>query len=355
MKESYTEGATRTARNLIEAVSDVNAKGGAILVFLHKSVDGDCIGSACGICQVLRSLGAESYVMMPEELPEKMSFLNVGDLLFHPLADTPEAKEFASGRTINGKPFSFAVAVDCAEGDRMGGCGEIFDSCKDHIIIDHHCSVLTRADNMWIVPEASSACELCFYVSCKIAELLGKERGEVIDTLSARCFMAGIVTDTGRFTYKNTHSETLIAAGDLMELGADVSSVCYNLFDRKEKGKFMLSAEARSKVEFYADGKFAFVAVPHDLFVKHSADSDGVDDVVSSMRDIDGVEVAIVLRELESGEIRANIRSQNDFDSAAFAENYGGGGHMRAAGFTVKGADIMSLAEDVKAKVLEIL
>ena len=57
MKERYTEGATRTARNLIEAVSDVNAKGGAILVFLHKSVDGDCIGSACGICQGLRTLG----------------------------------------------------------------------------------------------------------------------------------------------------------------------------------------------------------------------------------------------------------------------------------------------------------
>ena len=352
MKDSYTEGATRTAKNLIKAVSDVNAKGGSILIFLHKSVDGDCIGSACGLCSVLRSIGADAYVMMPEELPENMSFLNVEDLLFHPLADTPEAKEFASAGTIGGKPYVFAVAVDCAEGSRMGGCGEIFDSCSDNIIIDHHASVVTRADNLWIVPEASSACELCFYVSCKIAEILGKERKDVIGPLAARCLMAGMVTDTGRFTYKNTHSETLTSAGELMELGADVSSVCYNLFDRKKKAKFMLSAEARSRVEFYAGGKFAFVTVPYELFVKHGAGPDGVDDVVSSMRDIDGVEVAIVLRELESGEIRANIRSQNDFDSAAFAEIYGGGGHVRASGFTVRDRDLNALAEDVKANVL---
>ena len=202
------------------------------------------------------------------------------------------------------------------------------------------------------MPEASSACELCFYVSCKIAEIMGKERSEVIAPLAARCLMAGMVTDTGRFTYKNTHSETLTSAGELMELGADVSSVCYNLFDRKKKAKFMLSAEARSRVEFYADGRFAFVTVPYELFVKHGAGPDGVDDVVSSMRDIDGVEVAIVLRELESGEIRANIRSQDYFDSAAFAEVYGGGGHVRASGFTVRGRDLNELAEDVKANVL---
>ena len=352
MKDNYTEGATRTARNLIQAVSDVNAKNGVILIFLHKSVDGDCIGSACGLCSVLRSIGADAYVMMPEELPENMNFLNVGDLLFHPLGDTPEAKEFASAGTIDGKPYVFAVAVDCAEGARMGGCGEIFDSCSSNIIIDHHASVLTRADNLWIVPEASSACELCFYVSCKIAEIMDKERSKVIAPLAARCLMAGMVTDTGRFTYKNTHSETLTSAGELMELGADVSSVCYNLFDRKKKAKFMLSAEARSRVEFYADGRFAFVTVPYELFVKHGAGPDGVDDVVSSMRDIDGVEVAIVLRELESGEIRANIRSQDYFDSAAFAEVYGGGGHVRASGFTVRGRDLNELAENVKANVL---
>ena len=116
MKDIYTEGAARSARNLIEAVSNVNAKGGAILIFLHKSVDGDCIGSACGLCSVLRSIGADAYVMMPEELPENMSFLNIEGLLFHPLFDTPEAAAFAKDRTIDGKPFMLAVAVDCAEG-----------------------------------------------------------------------------------------------------------------------------------------------------------------------------------------------------------------------------------------------
>ena len=82
---------------------------------------------------------------------------------------------------------------------------------------------------------------------------------------------------------------------------------------------------------------------------------DGVDDVVSAMRDIDGVELAIVLRELESGEIRGNIRSQDYFDCSKFAEIYGGGGHLRAAGFTAKNIEIYKLAEEIVSKVQDAL
>ena len=167
--------------------------------------------------------------------------------------------------------------------------------------------------------------------------------------------MAGIVTDTGRFTYKNTHPETLTAAGELMELGAGISEVCFNLFDRKKKSKFMLSAIARSRVQFYAGGKLAVTVVPHELFEQCGAGDDGVDDVVSAMRDIDGVELAIVLRELGDGEIRANIRSCDVFNSAAFAENFGGGGHVRAAGFTLHNVDLNVLAEEVIGKATELL
>ena len=80
------------------------------------------------------------------------------------------------------------------------------------------------------------------------------------------------------------------------------------------------------------------------------AGPDGVDDVVSAMRDIDGVELAIVLRELENGEIRGNVRSQEYFDCSTFAAGFGGGGHVRAAGFNASG-DINELAEEVIKRV----
>jgi phosphoesterase RecJ-like protein len=73
------------------------------------------------------------------------------------------------------------------------------------------------------------------------------------------------------------------------------------------------------------------------------------------MRDIDGVELAIVLRELENGEIRGNIRSQEYFDCSKFAEGFGGGGHVRAAGFTVKNGNIYEIAGEIVKRVRDII
>jgi phosphoesterase RecJ-like protein len=196
---------------------------------------------------------------------------------------------------------------------------------------------------------------MVFYVAEQISAITGKEMKDIITSNAAKAVLAGIVTDTGRFTFKNTRPETLESAGLLIELGGDISEVCYNLFDRKTKQKFRLSAKARSEVQFYFDDKFAMTVVPYSQFVEYNAGPDGVDDVVSAMRDIDGVELAIVLRELENGEIRGNIRSQDYFDCSKFAETYGGGGHMRAAGFTAKNIDIYKLAEDIVNKVQDAL
>ena len=103
------------------------------------------------------------------------------------------------------------------------------------------------------------------------------------------------------------------------------------------------------------DGKFALTVVPYEQFVEYGAGPDGVDDVVSALRDIDGVELAIVLRELENGDVRGNIRSQDYFDCSKLAESLGGGGHLRAAGFTVSGRDINEFADEIIKKVREAL
>lgn len=117
----------------------------------------------------------------------------------------------------------------------------------------------------------------------------------------------------------------------------------------------MMSAKARSIVRFFCDGKFALSVVPYELFTEFNAGPDSVDDVVSAMRDIDGVELAIVLRQLENGEVRANVRSQSYFDCNKFAEQFGGGGHVRAAGFTCSDHNIDDVAEKVIEKVQNIL
>lgn len=355
MRERYKEGSLRSAKNLLSIIEKTKTNDEAVLVFLHRNVDGDCIGSASGICSILRSFGVDAYVAIPEQLPENMKFLGIEDLFFQPDGDNHLAEEFTTSGTLAGKKIGAAVSCDISDSSRMGSCGVIFDSVEPKIIIDHHASVTARSDNLWIDPDASSASEMVFYVAQQITELTGRELKDILKPNAAKAVLSGIVTDTGRFTFKNTRPETLEAAGHLIELGGDISEVCYNLFDRKTKQKFLLSAEARSETQFYYDDKFAMTVVPYDLFKRFNAGPDGVDDVVSAMRDIDGVELAIVLRELENGEIRGNIRSQEYFDCSKFAEGFGGGGHVRAAGFTVKNGNIYEIAGEIVKRVRDII
>ena len=350
MKELYFEGASCMAKIIIDKIDDLKKTDGAVLVFPHKSVDGDCVGSSCAMVSIIRNLGGNAWVCMPEELPSNMSFLDVDDLLFYP------QENFIRGDLlVHGKRYETAFSVDCSEGHRMGENCEIFEYYEDSLDVDHHEVTHLSAPLKWIEPGASSACEMVFYVAERIAEFTGKSISGVIDTRSAKCLMAGIVTDTGRFTYTNTKPETLETAGILMELGGNITEVCYNLFDLKTPSEFAISSAACSSARFYCDGKLAIVTVTSEMFEKYHANTDEISDVVSRLRDVGGVEFACVLRETDKDTVRGNLRSKTDFDCSIFAEKYGGGGHKRAAGFTVKGRDINDLAEEIVSEASAVL
>lgn len=343
MKEIYRNDSLRMAQAVLDAAGRAAASSGRILVFPHKSVDGDCIGSSCSMAAVLRKLGAQAFVAMPERLPENMSFLNVSDLLVYPGEDPEEGR------------CDIAFAVDCSEGSRMGVCGDFFDNCPDKLVIDHHASVRMKGDNMWVMPEASSASELCYYTAVSLSQILEKDVSELIDKRTAECLLTGIVTDTGRFTYRNTSPETLTASGELMELGAEVAIVCYYLFDRKKVQEFYISNQACADAELLLNGRLAVSVVTGEMFRRFSAGSDDIADVVSRLRDIEDVELAVVLRETEDGAVRGNLRSKESFDCSKFAESYGGGGHVRAAGFTVTGRPVEELKAEIISRVSGLL
>lgn len=350
MKDRYLEGASRLARLIIDKADELRSNDGAALIFPHKSVDGDCVGSSSALASLFRKLGANAWVCMPEELPNNMGFLQVEDLLFYP------SEGFGvSDMSVNGKHYDLAFSVDCSEGHRMGDNCHIFETYEDSLDIDHHEVTHLAGPLKWIDPGASSACEMVFYVACKIAKIKGVELSEVIDPRCAKCLMAGIVTDTGRFTYTNTKPETLESAGMLMELGGNITEVCYNLFDLKTPSEFAISSAACSSAEFYCEGKLAIVKVTSEMFRRFNASHDEISDVVSRLRDVGGVEFACVLRETDDSTIRGNLRSKTVFDCSEFAEGYGGGGHKRAAGFTVKNRDINELAEQIISEASKYL
>ena len=340
MKEIYRAGAERMAAVFTDMAVASCKSGKGILVFVHKSVDGDCVGSACAACLIFASLGAKAKVAMPEELPETMNFMGVKDLLLIPGTDDGQLTE-----------YGYALVTDCAESHRMGVRGELFESFDDPAIVDHHELTGFSGDNKWILPQASSASEMIYCIAVKIAESLKRPLGDILDPVAAGCILTGIVTDTGRFTYSNT----LEAAGVLAELGGSITDVCHNLFDRKRVSQFFLSNTVCSKARLLCGGRLAIAAVTRAMFNDFNACDGDIDDVVSRLRDIDGVELAVVLRETPDGTLRGNLRSKTSFDCSLFAGNYGGGGHKRAAGFTVEGITIGDLYEDIIKKAESLL
>lgn len=350
MELMYSEGATRIANLICQKAEELKNKNEAVLIFPHRSVDGDCIGSSCALAGYFRKLGANAWVCMPEKLPDDMTFLGVEDLLFYPEED------FAKGDLmVNGFKYSTAFSVDCTEGHRMGSNQEIFEVYEEALDVDHHEVTHLGTPLKWIEPQASSACEMVFYVGQMIASVKSVELGEVIDKRIACCLMAGIVTDTGRFTYSNTRPETLDCAGKLMTLGGDISEVCYMLFDRKTSAAMKITSAALSEAEFMCDGKLAISIITTDMFTKYGAGTDDVAEVVSRLRDVAGVAFACVLRETGDGAIRANLRSKGEFNCCEFAARFDGGGHKNASGFTVKNEDIHDLASRIVREASAIL
>ncbi|SCW60787.1 phosphoesterase RecJ domain-containing protein [Ruminococcaceae bacterium YRB3002] len=332
MKELYEINASRMADLLIAE----SKRGLPFVLFIHRSVDGDCLGSACGMACVLRGMGAEAYVLCPEELSYKLEYLGVEELLIG-IDDVPE--EYVT------------FAVDCSEGHRMGDARSLFERCDDPIIIDHHITIDLKGDRIWVEGSASSASEMCFYVARMLEEKTGKK---LINTLAARCFLTGIVTDTGRFTFTNTKPETLTASAELMELGGDIPEITYNQYDRKKKEEFRASTAVRERVQFLADGKIAMTLAYRKDFKKYNTDDDSIDEIPSALRDVDGVLLSIVLRETEGGTIRGNLRSKEPYDCTVLAREFGGGGHVRASGFKLQG-NIDEIAQRVSARAAELL
>ncbi len=342
MKELYKQGAYKMAERVIATVDACKKADGAMLVFLHRSIDGDCIGSSTAMVMILRKLGIDAYVCMSEKLLSYMTYMDIDDLLFYP------GENFLEDMNVNGKKVFTVMSVDCTESSRMTQvCGEIYASFEDSLTIDHHEVKHLENANKWICPEGSSACELVFYCAEAIADILGKSIEEIIDKRIAQSLLTGIVTDTGRFSYSNTRPETLETSGTLMALGAEIKPVCYNYFDRKSKTEFLISSAACTMVDFHLDGKIGIAVVKDEMFEKFNASYDDIGEVVSKIRDIDGVELSIVLRDAGNGAVRGNLRSKSTFDCTKLAGKFNGGGHYNASGFTVTNRDINEIREEV--------
>jgi bifunctional oligoribonuclease and PAP phosphatase NrnA len=274
----------------------------------------------------LQKMGKNTSVFIEEPIPFIYDFL-------------PESKaaQLFSG---NNQIFDLVIALDTGDLGRLGKRIEIFDNAKITVNIDHHFTNSEFAFHNYIDSNSSAVGEIIYQ--------LIKMMDQKLDSEIATCLYVAIATDTGGFRFSNTTAVTHQIVADLISNNVNVSEISQKVFDTVTYGKVKVLGEAIKSLELLEYGKLAVLTISDETIKNVGAKDEDCDGIINTGRNINGVEVAILLRVKENGEIKVNLRSKNYVDVGAIANMYSGGGHKRAAGCTVQGSQ-----EDVKKRLID--
>ena len=173
------------------------------------------------------------------------------------------------------------------------------------------------------------------------------ENINILDEDVATCLYTGLVTDTGNFVYSNTHPSSFEMAKELLLKGAKKDTIIQKVFQSNPYNYYKLLGEALNTLDI-VDGKIASITITKEMLKRNVISFNDVDGITSYTRDIEGVEVGILLKEKKENEVKVSLRSKNYVDVSKLAQSFNGGGHIRAAGCT-----IYSSIEDAKKKIVE--
>lgn len=307
------------------------------LITCHVKPDGDTLGSAFALKEILRALGSPAWVVSAEECPNRLAFLLDGEetsiLPEHiPTAFQPER----------------VIAVDTASPGQAGALMELFGDRFD-LSIDHHGRGTPFADH-YIIPEASATGEILFSLSRMLLE------GGALSEIPPRaefCMYAAISSDTGCFRYSNATPETHRAAAALLESGIDSAEINRRLFASVSYLQMAAENEGFRRLRRFENGRISAILFPYEAKVALGIEDQHTETLIDVARVIEGTDIAFVLKQPKPEPIfRLSMRSAIDFDVSAVSAVFGGGGHVRAAGATI--TDAKDLDEAMKAVLREI-
>lgn len=318
--------------NEIQKLLDLIRHSKNILITSHENPDGDALGSTLSLGLGLKKIGKEVTLYNKDGVPEMLEFL-------------PHSENIVNSLSSISGPFDIAFAVDCTSTSRAGRDFEEYaksDNCKSVVIIDHHQTTGSDAD-IHLLDEGASSTGILIYKILKTLEIdLDKEIAENIYTT--------IVSDTGSFSYSNTNSDTLRIAAELVDLGVQPSKVSQAIYENEPLRKLELYKLAIPTLEISQDEIIASVYVDKKMFDETGTTRQDTEGLVNVPRSIKGVDVAMLFRqEGEEGEPewKVSLRSKGRVNVAKIAEGFGGGGHARAAGCSIKGS-----IQEVKSKLI---
>lgn len=278
------------------------------LIVNHRRPDGDAVGSAAALCRSLRAMGKTAAVWKNPQTTDHHKPYLVG----------LETETVPEGATL--------VSVDLATESLLPLNGEAFAG-KFQLSIDHHISNEGYAEYTNVQP----ACAACGELLLDILKSLGP-----IPLETAEALYLAISTDTGCFRYSNVTGNTLRAAAELKDYGADIYAINKIMFSTKSLPRLRLEAALVDSVEFYGNGLVGLCVITNEMLDSLGVASDDTDDISGFPRSIEGVEISVMIQELREGGAKISLRTGLRHNASDICARLGGGGHKAAAGATDK-------------------
>lgn len=308
--------------NIIKELDNLST----IAISGHIRPDGDCIGSVMAMYLFLRKIKPDATVIpMIEKPAEEFNIISGIENI---------VSDFNPGIDV----FDAFIGLDCSTTDRYGEAEKYYESAKKKIVIDHHVTNDGFGDVSLVVPDASSTCEVLF-------DVIGEEN---IDIEIAKALYIGVIHDTGILQYSNTKPKTMNIAAMLISYGFDFTEIIENTFYEKTRIQNEILGRCLLESILFMDGKCIAAKVDQKMMNFYGATSHDFEGIVNQLRYTKGVEVAIFMYEIENETYKVSMRSKGTVDVAKIAKFYNGGGHVRAAGFTMSGSfyDIVNNISD---------
>ncbi len=289
-----------------------------ILIFPHDLPDGDAIGSSVAIALLAKRMGKKAHIFVYDKIPDNLLFLDSGDLF---LCDRDEVELVYSDIDV-------ALMLDGGDPERISDRADVFFSAGKTLCIDHH---KTESDDFADLKYCDSSAAATGQLIYRMLRLAGVD----IDPEIGLPIFTAIMTDTGCFQYSNTNSEIFSIAGELYDLGVDMQKSVTEIYQSNSPEKVKLHADIISKVEFLSGGRLGFAHVSQAMLKEAGASMEDSEGVVEEIRNIKGVELSILIKEMNDNLVKVSMRAKSYIDVSCFAESYGGGGHIRASGFSL--------------------
>lgn len=303
----------------------------SFLLVGHAMPDGDALGSVLALGMALKKMGKQVQIVMPDPPGEFYSFL-------------PEFSSIIDVDRVREDEVEVVVALDCASMERTKGVMRLLEQSPCVINIDHHVSNTNYGDYNLVKDQVSATGEIVYEVI--------RDLGVALDASIATCIFVAIATDTGSFKYANTTSQTHQVIAELMTYDINPASVMRQLFDIKPLAHMHLLGVALKNLKMDSQWQMAWTILTQEDFDDVEASNQDAEGIIDHVKAVAGIEVAVFFRETENRKVKVGFRSHEWVDVNEIAQQFGGGGHARAAGCLVKGP-ISEVVEKVLKVVME--